>query len=61
MLIQETTVNELNTKYDGVALVSGLTPNIFKSVLKDDLNNPETVMRNTLLVERYDFVKEILK
>ena len=46
---------------DGVALVSGLTPNIFKSVLKDDLNNPETVMRNTLLVERYDFVKEILK
>lgn len=44
----------------GVALVSGLTPHIFKSVLKGDLDNPEIVMKNTLLDERYDFVKEIL-
>lgn len=46
---------------DGVALVSGLTPNIFKSVLKDDLNNPEEVMMNTINVEKYDFVKEVIK
>lgn len=45
----------------GVALVSGLTPNIFKQVLLNDFVSPEQVMLDTLNQERYDFVEEILK
>lgn len=44
----------------GVALVSGLTPNIFKQILLKDFISPEQVMLDTIMQERYDFVKEIL-
>lgn len=45
----------------GVALVSGLTPNIFKQVLLKEFSTPRDMMIETLMSERYDFVKETLK
>src|SRR5690606_7892898 len=45
----------------GVALVSGLTPNIFKEVLLKDFISPEGMMLETLMSERYDFVEKVLK
>lgn len=45
----------------GTALVSGLTPSIFTSVLNGDIEDPVQMMKGTLNTERYDFVKEILK
>lgn len=45
----------------GVALVSGLTPNIFKQVLLKDFISPEGMMLETLMSERYDFVEKVLK
>lgn len=46
-------------RYDknGVALVSGFSPSIMKSVLSADMNDitPEGIMLNTLSSERYDF------
>jgi hypothetical protein len=42
---------------DGVALVSGFSPSILKSVLSADLEQftPEAMMMKTLMAERYDF------
>lgn len=45
----------------GVALVSGLTPNIFKQVLLKEFSTPRDMMIETLMNERYDFVKETLE
>ena len=46
-------------KYDerGVALVSGFSPSIVKSVLKADLDNftPEAIMLQTIMSDRYDY------
>lgn len=41
----------------GVALVSGFSPTIVKSVLAADLEEftPEQIMRNTIMSERYDY------
>ena len=44
----------------GVAMVSGLTPNIFKTVLLNEFVTPEQVMLDTIMSERYDFVVDIL-
>ncbi len=44
----------------GTALVSGLTPTIFQTVLNGSIENPEQLMRDTLYQEKYDFVKEFL-
>lgn len=44
----------------GVAMVSGLTPNIFKTVLLNEFLTPEQVMLDTIMSERYDFVVDIL-
>jgi hypothetical protein len=47
-------------KYDtrGVALVSGFSPTIVKSVLAADLNNmtPESIMLSTIMKDRYNLV-----
>ena len=42
---------------DGVALVSGFSPSILKSVLSADLEQftPEAMMLKTIMAERYDF------
>jgi hypothetical protein len=42
---------------NGVALVSGFSPSIVKSVLAADLSGftPEAIMRKTIMVERYDY------
>lgn len=45
----------------GVAMVSGLTPNIFKAVLNGDITDSVKMMNNTLYTERYDVVEEVLK
>lgn len=45
----------------GVAMVSGLTPNIFKAVLNGDITDSVKMMNNTLHTERYDVVEEVLK
>ena len=45
----------------GVAMVSGLTPNIFKAVLNGDITNPVKMMNQTLYSERYDVIEEVLK
>lgn len=42
----------------GVALVSGLTPNIFKQVLLSETLNPESFMMDVLMNDRYDFIIE---
>ena len=41
----------------GVALVSGFSPSIVKSVLAADLEEftPEEIMRKTIMSERYDY------
>lgn len=44
----------------GTALVSGLTPAIFESVLNGKIMNPEQMMLDTLYQDKYDFVKLIL-
>lgn len=44
----------------GVALVSGLTPNIFRQVLGADIVSPEAMMLEVLNSEKYDFVKSCL-
>lgn len=44
----------------GTALVSGLTPAIFESVLNGKISDPVQVMLDTLNQEKYDFVKDIL-
>lgn len=44
----------------GVALVSGLTPNIFRQVLGADIVSPEETMLSVLDTEKYDFVKLVL-
>lgn len=41
---------------EGVALVSGLTPTIFTSVLGSKITSPEAMMIETLKKEEYDFV-----
>lgn len=41
---------------DGVALVSGLTPTIFTSVLGSKITSPEAMMIETLNKKEYDFV-----
>jgi Domain of unknown function (DUF2828) len=40
----------------GVALVSGFSPSIVKSVLEADMDNftPEGIMNKTIMVPRYD-------
>jgi len=42
---------------NGVALVSGFSPTIVKSVLAADLEGftPENIMRKTIMVDRYDY------
>lgn len=45
----------------GVALVSGLTPNIFRQVLGADIVSPEAMMLEVLNSERYDFVSQVFK
>lgn len=45
----------------GVAMVSGLTPNIFKAVLNGDITDSVKMMNNTLYTERYDVVEQVLK
>lgn len=44
----------------GTALVSGLTPAIFESVLSGEIMNPEKLMLDTLYQPKYDFVKELI-
>lgn len=44
----------------GTALVSGLSPSIFKSVLSGDILNPEQMMLDTLYQDKYNFVAEWL-
>lgn len=46
---------------DGVAMVSGLTPTIFTSVLGSKITSPEAMMLDTLQKEDYDFVVSCLK
>lgn len=41
----------------GTALVSGLTPTIFKTILNGDILDPEKHMKEVLYQENYDFVK----
>jgi len=42
---------------DGTALVSGFSPSIMKSILSNNLEDfsPYNVMKNTLMVDRYDY------
>lgn len=44
----------------GTALVSGLTPTIFKTILNGDIMDPEKHMLDVLYNENYDFVKGLL-
>lgn len=44
----------------GTALVSGLTPAIFETVLNGKIVNPEKLMLDTLYQDKYDFVKGLL-
>jgi hypothetical protein len=39
----------------GVALVSGASPSILKSVLSGTAISPEVVMRETVMVDRYNY------
>jgi len=45
----------------GTALVSGLTPAIFETVLSGEIMNPEKLMLDTLYQDKFDYVKDILK
>lgn len=49
--------NNIPVKFseDGVALVSGFSPSIMKSVLKAENFNPQAIMLDTVMRERYDF------
>lgn len=44
----------------GVALVSGLTPQIFKQILLKEFTTPLDMMLETLYDDRYNFVEEVL-
>lgn len=44
-----------------VALVSGFSPNILKTIIGADITSPEQMMLDTLINPRYDFIIEALK
>lgn len=43
-------------KQDGTALVSGFSPSIMKSILTGENLTPESIMLNTINIERYNFL-----
>jgi hypothetical protein len=45
-------------KQNGTALVSGFSPSIMKSILAGENLTPESIMLNTINIERYDFLNK---